>query len=59
VTRFSLRLRLNYPRYTVPLLRPHGAGAFFDFVAEVMRSDTAKLESCSIRRFGLRVAARR
>jgi hypothetical protein len=52
MTRFSLRLRLIYPRYTAPLLRPTGAGAFFDFVAGVTRHEAAKLESCSIRRFG-------
>jgi hypothetical protein len=59
MVRLSLKSRLNYPRYTAPLLRPRGSGAFFDFVAEVARTEVAKLETCSIRRFGLRVVARR
>ena len=58
MSRPSLKSRLNYPRYLAPLLRPRGCGAFFDFVAEVTRSETAKLETCSIRRFGLRAVRR-
>jgi len=58
VTRPSLKSRLSYPRYNAPLLRPRGCGAFFDFVAEANRTEVAKLETCSIRRSGLRAARR-
>jgi hypothetical protein len=49
MTRIVMRLRLNYPRYSAPLLRPAGAGAFSDFARAVATREAAKLESCSLR----------
>ena len=44
---------LNYPRYNPSRLRPKGAGAFFDFAADVASRDVRKLKSCSLlRRWG-------
>jgi len=44
---------LNYPRYNPSRLRPKGAGAFFDFAADVANRDVRKLKSCSLlRRWG-------
>ena len=43
----------KYPRYTPVVLRPPGAGAFFDYAAAVAKRHAVKLESSSlVRRWG-------
>jgi len=43
----------KYPRYTPVLVRPPGAGAFFDYAVAVTKLHAPKFKSCSlVRRWG-------